>query len=794
MAITLTIDGQKITVPKGTMIVEAARQLGIEIPVYCYHPKLHPVGACRVCAVNVEGQRRPIMPSCSTEVAEGMVVHTCDEAATAAREGILELLLINHPLDCPVCDRGGECDLQDFTLRYGPSKARFREEKRHFSKSKRIGRDVVLDRERCILCMRCVRFCSEVALEEGLTILERGTKSEVGTFPGRSFDSQFSGNTVEICPVGALTSHTYRFKARPWELQNYSSICNHCSVGCNITVDVRYDQVARFRSRANDAIDDGWLCDRGRYGYQFVNSPERLKAPLVRKDGQLVETTWNEALLAVKEGLQRFPADQVGAVAGPRLSNEAGWLLVRLMRGLLGSGNLDHRRGPGKPLPISGKIEGLDQATAVVVVETNPSQNQPVLELRIKKAIGKAGAGLVVVGDCGPLERYAHVKLDSLQPLLTALAEWKESPKPDITHPKPQPWESGGRTDTDPAEAASILKRSARVVILFDEESQLEGLLELARACECLDTKPYGLLMGVAGANSVGLREMGVLPGLAHLQEAEEGLREAWGEFSPAQGADYETMIGAESELKALLLMAEDKLEKKPEFLAVVDLFLSPAAQQADVVLPASSFLEQLQTLTSMDGTVQLCRQALPPLADTQPDWKILLMLAASCGQTWETDTPARIFAEIGRLNPLYRGASYRDFNSAAETHWSYPQQARMGTPRADLSGIPVHDIESGPWMRAEATDSKVERAARIRSGDTPPDVVGQEDPRRVAARLSLDRALAECPAGSGSIRIQHGGAPQPAGPSPAERYHFVGMQFRETPTTFDTPRDEVKS
>ena len=254
--VNITIDGHAISVPKGTLLVEAARKIGLEIPVYCYHPKMKPVGACRVCVVEVEKQRRPIMTACTTTVMPDMVVHTQSENAIAAREGVLEFLLINHPLDCPVCDRAGECDLQDFTVRYGSGQTRFVEQKRHFEKSKQVGANVVLDRERCIMCQRCVRFCDEIAMEEGLVIIERGNRSEIGTFEGRSFDSKFSGNVIELCPVGALTAKTYRFASRPWEQQHYSGISNVSSIGTNITVDVRYDKVVRIRSRVNDEIDD----------------------------------------------------------------------------------------------------------------------------------------------------------------------------------------------------------------------------------------------------------------------------------------------------------------------------------------------------------------------------------------------------------------------------------------------------------------------------------------------------------------------------------------------------------
>jgi len=774
--INLTIDGRPVTVHKGLMIIEAARQLGIEIPVYCYHPKLEPVGACRVCVVEVEGQRRPIMPACATEVMEGMVVHTRSQNAIAAREGVLEFLLINHPLDCPVCDRGGECDLQDFTLRYGPPKSRFVETKRHFAKSVTVGKDVVLDRERCIMCWRCVRFCKEISMDEGLTLVERGSKAEVGTFPGKSFDSPFSGNTVEICPVGALTSHTYRFKSRPWELQNFASVCPHCAVGCNLTVDVRYYDVVRFRSRVNDRIDDGWLCDRGRYGHRFISSPDRLKTPMVRKGGQLVETTWDEALKAAAEGLKKA-GSEAGAFAGPRISNEAAWQLTRLTRSTLNSGNLDHRHGTLPRHPLTATIEGLDTATAVVVVNCNPTEDAPVLDLRIKKAI-RHGAGLIIVGADTGLDDYADVKLASLDELKKALDGYEAPEKPAITHPAPRPWEPGGKTLHDAKEAAHIVRKSPHVTVVYGEEAPQDEIQALLAA-----PAPHGLMLVVKGANSTGLREMGVLP------QTTFDPGEAWGGFSQAKGDPRQA--------KALLLVGENNWDKKPEFLVAVDLFLTDIAKQADVVLPACSFAEQAMTMTSLDGTVQLCRQALAPLHESLPDWQILTRLAAALGQTWKTDSAAAIFAEIGQLNPLYKGASYNDFQTPATQHWSYPQQGRIGTPRPDLSGIPVRRPDAPPWMATEPTGSRVENVARLvmsDGADHPPAVPGQEDPRRIAARMSLLNALQaaphDLPEGAAS-RVLASSSPQPPGPSPAQRYHHIGMGVREEIPGAEKPAEE---
>jgi hypothetical protein len=325
--------------------------------------------------------------------------------------------------------------------------------------------------------------------------------------------------------------------------------------------------------------------------------------------------------------------------------------------------------------------------------------------------------------------------------------------------------------------AARLVRRSERVTVVLGEDGPQDQAAALLSA-----PAPHGLLLVVPGANSTGLREMGVLsglgPGAQELTAAEAALAEAWGSFSTAKGS----VDG----LKALLLVAEKELAVKPEFLVVVDLVLSPAAQQADVVLPAASFVEQAMTMTSLDGTVQLCRQALAPLHESLPDWQILHGLAATLGQTWSTDSPGAIFAEIGRLNPLYAGASYRDFQTPATQHWSYPQQGHLGTPRPDLSAIPVKSPDAPPWISCEPTGSRVESVARLvlsEGADQPPAVPGQEDPRRIAARLSLFSALQaaphDLPEGAAS-RVLASSSPQPPGPSPAQRYHHLGVGARE--------------
>ncbi|HEY3079647.1 MAG TPA: NADH-quinone oxidoreductase subunit NuoG [Chloroflexota bacterium] len=400
--VTLTIDGKTVRVPRGTLVVDAAKSVGITVPVFCYHEKMKPVGACRMCLVEIAPGPPLPQTACTTPVAEGMTVKTRSPSAVSAQKATIEFLLLNHPLDCPVCDRGGECPLQDNTFGYGGAESRFLEEKRHFEKPLALSDEVLLDRERCIMCYRCVRFCREIAGDESLTVIERGTESQIGLAPGRVFDSPFSGNTIEICPVGALTSARYRFVARPWDIRSVATICPHCPVGCNVRADVRGNEIKRFLSRENAALDDGWLCDRGRFGYEFPSRADRLTRPLLRRNGALAPATWSEAIEAVRAGLAAREPGTVAGLAGGQLTNEDLFMFRRLIRDTIGSPNLDHtlERHPGAPLGVDaamGSVAGLDRSDVVVLVGTETKETHPVLYLRLRKAAAR-GARFVVIG------------------------------------------------------------------------------------------------------------------------------------------------------------------------------------------------------------------------------------------------------------------------------------------------------------------------------------------------------------------------------------------------------------
>src|SRR6478752_7859280 len=298
-AVAVTINGAPFTARKGELIIAAAERNGIYIPRFCYHPRMKPVGMCRMCIVDIDSGRGPaLQPACMIECTPDMVVDTESEATKKSQDGVVEFLLINHPLDCPVCDKGGECPLQDNAYAYGPGESRFVEEKRHYEKPIPISDLVFLDRERCILCDRCTRFAKEVAGDPLIHFIHRGNDTEVNTFPDEPFASYFSGNTVQICPVGALTASTYRFKARPWDLSTTESTCQQCSLGCRISIDSSRDQVQRFAGVDVDPVNWGWLCDKGRFAFEAVASNERLTAPLARQGDDLVPTSWGVAIEA----------------------------------------------------------------------------------------------------------------------------------------------------------------------------------------------------------------------------------------------------------------------------------------------------------------------------------------------------------------------------------------------------------------------------------------------------------------------------------------------------------------
>lgn len=799
--VNITIDGQKLSVPKGTLLVEAAREIGLEIPVYCYHPKMKPAGACRACVVEVEGQRRPIMTACTTTVMPDMVVHTNSPNAISAREGVLEFLLINHPLDCPVCDRAGECDLQDFTLRYGPPSSRFIEEKRHFEKSVQVGKNVVLDRERCIMCQRCARFCEEIAMEEGLVIVERGNRSFIGTFEGRSFDSKFSGNVIELCPVGALTAKTYRFESRPWEQQHYSGICNVSSIGANITVDVRYDRVVRIRSRINEEIDDGWLTDECRYSHLPIHSEDRILEPRLRVDGKLQPVFWNEAFERLAAELKKESVVS-GIAVGSKLSLEDGHMLLRLGRSILETPHVVHEfeaQQLATETPLSGRIHGCDKADVIICLGCDPSRTHAAFELRIKKGL-REKAKLVTLGEepamVGFSDYQALGKPDKLwAKLVKALQKPGAEKEAGLRLPRPRPWEAGGSTGDSWEELVELVRGASKILVVVAGDVAGLGLENLPQEVDKLgwSQSPHGLLHLRDGVNSVGHDSLGLTQ---HWTE-EQSLtyRDSWGTFNSKAGLGYEDLCRGKTDV--LLAAGCDVLaeegSKKPKFLVALATHPNKTTEAADLVLPLSTWVESHGVYVNTDGRIQFQRQCILPQGDSKPAWQAAkLLIDALEGEQSSALSPRQIYAEIGSLNALLAGVSYDDFRAAGAVHWSYPQQADLGMPRPDLSAIPVSDPDAPAWMPAVPIDSKVEQASRLFRGEAYPAVPGQRDPREVAALLGLTHPMAESEEASAllsqapgkregyiPLRVVPGSTAQVAGPTPANRHHEVGVGRR---------------
>ena len=691
----LTIDDIPVAVPPGTLVWAAARQIGIEIPIYCYHPKMPPLGACRMCFVEIEKMPKPPQTACTTRVAEGMVVHTKNERVQKARRGTLEFLLISHPLDCPICDKGGECDLQDFTLRHGPGSTRFDLNKRHFPKPVPVSDRVLLDRERCIHCQRCTRFSSEISMDNGLVMIARGFRMEVGTAPGHAFDSIFSGNTVEMCPVGALTASSFRFRARPWELKHTSSVCNLCSVGCNARIDTRVDKIQRLMSRQNDEIDDGWLCDRGRWDFEFVNSERRLRTPLIRRDGQLAAVSWDQAFYHIskrlREMIEKYGAKAIGGIGSTRTTNEDAFLFQKLLREVIGTPNVDHYHGKfpglrdpytGQPWMMTNSIAEIERASHIVLIAADPYQRQPILDLRIKKAMRGGARIFIVHEEETELDRFATQKITIPQNgagmaakiLLNAVVtrETMRVPDDDISARL-----SRGSGSALPAPTITLepevmeqlhalaheIAQAKGAIILYDEMATLApGCEELAQDIHALayvtgNTGHPGSGVGplFEDANALGARDMGLLPdALPGYQTASE------------TGLSYDEMLHG-SQIKALYVMGANParhVERLPgglEMLIVQDIMMTETARQADVVLPAVTFAEKDGSMTNIDHHVQAIRRALRPVPGAKTDLEIISEIAKYMGQKWNYRNPQAIFAEIARDHPFYAGLTWED-------------------------------------------------------------------------------------------------------------------------------------
>jgi NADH-quinone oxidoreductase subunit G len=665
--VRITINEVEIDVPKGELIVESVKRLGLEIPIFCYHPRMKPVGMCRMCLVEV-GFKQPDgavrkMPKpqagCSLPASEGMVVYTDTELVHRDRKGVLEFLLINHPLDCPICDRGGECPLQNNTLFYGPSTSRYIEVKRHLPKAYPLSKHVTLDLERCIQCGRCVRFTEEISGDSQLAFRFRGAQMQPSTFQLLDFESKFSGNVIEICPVGALTSTHYRFRARPWDLETAPAVCTLCSNGCNIWLDHRVGKFVRVNGRTNEAVNEEWTCDRGKFGHDFYNASDRLKSPLVRQNDVFVPTGWAEAYSAILDAFSKG-GNHVGGLCRATFSNEGLFLFQRLFREVFRSNNVDHRwRAADGRAHAATTIADLESRSAILWFGGSPADDLPIVYLRARKAWFRSGAKIVVASDQPTdADSFAHIILRYAPgtgarvaaALLAAL--------------RGEPVESA---DTGVAEglireAAALLGPEAAIVTattLFHREDAPATMAALTALSEATGA-PFNCY--AVEASEQGACDLGVLPDrLPGGVRVEEG----------AGLGTFETLRAcADGRVKALWLvdadpfrlvdreLAERALENV-EFLVVQGIQESEAMAYASVVLPMEAPAEQDGSYTNCEGRVQRMRQALPAPGDAKPAWRIF----AECILRAKPQAPffnaGEIMAAIGQSVPAYATAAY---------------------------------------------------------------------------------------------------------------------------------------
>jgi len=615
-AVTITINGREVSARRGELVISAAERNDAYIPRFCYHPRMSSVGMCRQCLVEIDTGRGPMLqPSCMVPVSDGMVVDTESDTSKRAQEGILELLLANHPLDCPVCDKGGECPLQDQAFSHGPGESRYVEEKRHYEKPIPISDLVFLDRERCILCDRCTRFADEVAGDALIHFMDRGNATQVNTYPDEPFSSYFSGNTVQICPVGALTASPYRFKARPWDLEQVESTCTTCSVGCRTSVHSSRDRVLRFQGLdvsddRGEAVNHGWLCDRGRFNFESVHADSRLGEPLVRTDAGLTATTWSSAMSITADLLGSALAagsDSVGIIGGARGTNEDALAWARLADAC-GVGRRDAQVGDGIPAEIldlpRASVDDACAAATIVLIGPDLKQELPVLHLRLRAAVESGRTKVIEFTPTGSG--------------LTAGA-WRSQQY------VPGALVDAVRQSLSDSDVAAQLAAGPVVVVAGRSNLAEQGAAVLDAVDAVVAAAPQATVLPVLRrGNVIGALEAGLAP--------------------VSGDTDAILRAAADGQIKVLVLLGADPLRDHPdaqlarralagaERVISVDGHMSLSSRAADVALPAAVMGEKSGTTTNIEGRTTPVEQKVTVHGTARPDWMIALELAQRLG------------------------------------------------------------------------------------------------------------------------------------------------------------------
>ncbi|MFJ5828853.1 NADH-quinone oxidoreductase subunit G [Streptomyces sp. NPDC093089] len=740
--VTLTIDGAEISVPKGTLVIRAAEQLGIEIPRFCDHPLLDPAGACRQCIVEVEGQRKP-MASCTITCTDGMVVKSqlTSPVAEKAQHGVMELLLVNHPLDCPVCDKGGECPLQNQAMSHGQAESRFEGVKRTYEKPVPISTQVLLDRERCVLCARCTRFSNQIAGDPMIELVERGALQQVGTGEGDPFESYFSGNTIQICPVGALTSAAYRFRSRPFDLVSSPSVCEQCAGGCATRTDHRRGKVMRRLAAEDPEVNEEWICDKGRFGFRYAQQRDRLTTPLVRnpQTGELEAASWPEALEAAARGLVR---GRTGVLTGGRLTVEDSYAYAKFARVALDTNDIDFRArihsgeeadflasavaGRGRDLDGSGvTYTSLEAAPAVLLVGLESEEEAPGVFLRLRKAWRKHGQRTYAVAAFATrgLEKSGGTLLPAAPGTET---EWLDA----LT--------SRVGLAGDGLAAAEALRQEGAVIAVGERLAGVPGALTAAlRAATATGAK---LVWIPRRSGERGAVEAGALPALlpggrpATDPRAREEVAAAWGvrELPHRYGRDTGQILeaAATGELGALLVAGVEvadlpdpaRAREALDAAFVVSLELRPSevTERADVVLPVAAVAEKPGTFLNWEGRARLFEAALKPEQMTRPlapsDARVLHMLADALDAHLALPDLRSVRRELDRLG---------GWTEERATEPSEPGQPapRPGDGEAVLAGhrllLDLGRLQEGDTALAGTRHAAVARLSAATAADT---------------------------------------------------------------------------
>lgn len=632
----ITLDGQKVEIADGSMVMHAAEKAGVYVPHFCYHKKLSIAANCRMCLVDVEKAPKP-MPACATPVTNGMVVHTRSDKAVKAQQSVMEFLLINHPLDCPICDQGGECQLQDLAVGYGGSASRYEEEKRVVL-HKDVGPLISMEEmSRCIHCTRCVRFGQEVAGVMELGMVNRGEHSEITTVLGDTVDSEVSGNMIDLCPVGALTSKPFRYSARNWELSRRKSVAPHDSSGANLIVQVKGNRVMRVLPLENEAVNECWLADRDRFSYEALNSDDRLTAPMLKQGGEWKQVDWQTALEYVANGLKQIKADHgagsIGVLASPHSTVEELFLAGQLVRGL-GSENIDYRLRNAQFTPFEGvrwlgtSIASLSELQRVLVVGSNLRKDHPLFSLRIRAAVRK-GALVSRIHD------VAHDWAMSLASSVTVpAAQWAQA-LADVAAAVAQSQGSsapvqGNATEEAKAIAASLLSGERKAILLGNaaaHHANASSLLALAQWIGNATGASVGYL--TEAANTVGAQLVNALPGQGGLNAGQM----LSGSLKAAILLNNEPVADSAAGARAADALA------KAEMVVTLSPFMANM-EFSDVLLPIAPWTETPGTFVNAEGRVQSFHAVVKPLGDTRPGWKVLRVLGNMLGLpafTWES-------------------------------------------------------------------------------------------------------------------------------------------------------------